>query len=714
MKRLYNVTLAMLLLAMGVVGCQESSSSLSGEGKLRLKVALKSDTQVVPTKASSESSLEESCEIKIYSSEGLIRKYNGLEAMPDELQLTSDHYRAQVTAGQAMAASFESRYFKGETPFVIQASKSTQAEVICRIMNTLVKVNVEESFEQVYPSFEVEISSKDSSLIINQDNKESVAYFLLGESGERLNWTIRATYNNGVEYTHSGSFNALPTTRYDLNIKNSGEVTPEGGASVEIEVVTTPLEENETEIQLHLAPRIIGDDIDLSKTQILDVNNVTPISFVVTTSRTISLLTLESNSFIEWGFKASEINILEVTQDERTELRELGLTFAGNSNEVSGTSHYRVTLNEELMAKITAQEGNHSIAIRAEDSGNKSRVASLDINISASSANAIAPDMSKVFTTKAEMLGVINSDNGLDYQFAYRPVEGDHEWSIIDAQRDGNKLYAQATGLQPATEYEYRIKEGEVMTNLSVRFTTEAALQLPNSSFENWSGSTPLLIFGEGQSMFWDSGNHGSATMSKNVTEPDATVKMSGERSIRLKSQFVGIGGFIGKFAAGNLFAGKYLKTDGTDGVLGWGRPFTSRPTALRGYIKYRPGVVDYSETDLISKNDTDQGIVYVAIGDWAPQDFEGEQWPVVVKTKSKELFDPSEDNKGTIAYGEYVLNSDTDGEEMIEFIIPLDYRDTRKPISLVLVASASRYGDYFSGSSNSTMWLDDLEFIYE
>ncbi|MGL5895195.1 MAG: PCMD domain-containing protein, partial [Bacteroidales bacterium] len=275
-------------------------------------------------------------------------------------------------------------------------------------------------------------------------------------------------------------------------------------------------------------------------------------------------------------------------------------------------------------------------------------------------------------------------------------------------------LYAQATGLQPATEYESRIKEGEVMTNLSVRFTTEAALQLPNSSFENWSGSTPLLIFGEGQSMFWDSGNHGSATMSKNVTEPDASVKMSGERSIRLKSQFVGIGGFIGKFAAGNLFAGKYLKTDGTDGVLGWGRPFTSRPTALRGYIKYRPGVVDYSETDLISKNDTDQGIVYVAIGDWAPQDFEGEQWPVVVKTKSKELFDPSEDNKGTIAYGEYVLNSDTDGEEMIEFIIPLDYRDTRKPISLVLVASASRYGDYFSGSSNSTMWLDDLEFIYE
>ncbi|MGL4993864.1 MAG: DUF4493 domain-containing protein [Bacteroidales bacterium] len=714
MKRLYSIPLAMLMLAMGIVGCQESSNSLSGEGSLRLKVALKSDIESIPTKSTSENSLEESCEIKIYSSEGLIRKYSGLEAMPQELQLTSGEYSAQVTAGQAQAASFTSRYFKGETPFEIEASKSTQVEVICRIMNTLVKVNVEESFQEQYPSFQVEISSKDSSLIINQDNTEDIAYFLLGEEGESLTWTIRATYNNSVEYTHTGSFNALPTTRYDLNIKNSGEVTPEGGASVEIEVVTTPIEENETQIQLHLAPRIIGEDIELSQTQILDVNNTTPISFVVTTSRTISLLTLESNSFTQWGFTSDQISILEVTQEERTELRLLGLTFAGNSNEIAGTSHYKITLNEDLMAKITAQEGNHSIAITAEDSGDKSRSAKLEITVSASSANAIAPDMNTVFTSRAQLLGVINSDNAEIYHFAYRPVEGNHEWSLIEAQRDENRLFANVSGLLPATEYEYRIKEGDVLTNYGVRFTTEQALQLPNSSFENWSGTTPLLIYGQGESMFWDCGNHGSATMSKNVTEPDESIKTSGSKSIRLKSQFVGIGGFIGKFAAGNLFVGKYLKTDGTDGILGWGRPFASRPTALKGYIKYRPGVVDYTSTDLISKGDGDQGIVYVALGDWSGEEFEGEQWPVIVKTKSLDLFDPSENNQGTIAYGEYVLNSNTDGEEMIEFTIPLDYRDTRKPISLVLVASASRYGDYFSGSSNSTMWLDDLEFIYE
>ena len=35
-------------------------------------------------------------------------------------------------------------------------------------------------------------------------------------------------------------------------------------------------------------------------------------------------------------------------------------------------------------------------------------------------------------------------------------------------------------------------------------------------------------------------------------------------------------------------------------------------------------------------------------------------------------------------------------------------------PTSIIIVASASRYGDYFQGSAASKMWLDDMELIYE
>ena len=72
---------------------------------------------------------------------------------------------------------------------------------------------------------------------------------------------------------------------------------------------------------------------------------------------------------------------------------------------------------------------------------------------------------------------------------------------------------------------------------------------------------------------------------------------------------------------------------------------------------------------------------------------------------------------EGIIAYGEMVLKGEVQGSDngLLEFFIPLDYRSTERiPTSIILVASASRYGDYYIGAKNSVMWLDDLELIYE
>ena len=37
----------------------------------------------------------------------------------------------------------------------------------------------------------------------------------------------------------------------------------------------------------------------------------------------------------------------------------------------------------------------------------------------------------------------------------------------------------------------------------------------------------------------------------------------------------------------------------------------------------------------------------------------------------------------------------------------------TRKPTHIVIVCSASIYGDYLTGGENSMLWLDDLELNY-
>lgn len=111
--------------------------------------------------------------------------------------------------------------------------------------------------------------------------------------------------------------------------------------------------------------------------------------------------------------------------------------------------------------------------------------------------------------------------------------------------------------------------------------------------------------------------NWGSTTLSAsgNITQSTTEVwsgAQPGSYAALLTSKKIVI-----KFAAGNIFTGQYLATDGTDGVLGWGRPCTSRPKALKVYVRYEPGSVDVGG-DKIAKEETDKGIIYVAVGDWA------------------------------------------------------------------------------------------------
>ena len=306
-------------------------------------------------------------------------------------------------------------------------------------------------------------------------------------------------------------------------------------------------------------------------------------------------------------------------------------------------------------------------------------------------------------------------------KFRYRVKTESSEWIMVDADSSEKSFSKEIKGLTPGTTYEYQAMDGEQVSSVTCEFTTETEFQPENAGFEYTSGSSPIVIYGGGQQMWWDTGNHGSASMGKNVTTPDTSVKHSGNQSILLSSQFVGVWG-IGKFAAGNLFAGKYLKTDGTDGVLGWGRPCTSRPKALKLWVRYEPGTVDKGGSH-IANGATDQGIIYVAIGDWAGEKYGDETWPFVVKTKDSQLFSTdkkTDSGKGIIAYGEKVFTEVYEGDDtkMKELTIDLDYDNyggtQRKPTSIIIVASASRYGDYFEGSTSSKMWLDDMELIYE
>ena len=75
-----------------------------------------------------------------------------------------------------------------------------------------------------------------------------------------------------------------------------------------------------------------------------------------------------------------------------------------------------------------------------------------------------------------------------------------------------------------------------------------------------------------------------------------------------------------------------------------------------------------------------------------------------------RQLFD--KDDSGIIAYGEFISDESTSSYQRIE--IPIEYRANRTPKYIIIVASSSRYGDYYIGGVGSKLWIDEMELVYE
>ncbi len=316
--------------------------------------------------------------------------------------------------------------------------------------------------------------------------------------------------------------------------------------------------------------------------------------------------------------------------------------------------------------------------------------------------------------------------SGTDLGFKYRE-KGSQEWNVVeDVKVEGGSFSACVRGLHPLTDYEVVAYSGED-TSAIKSVTTESITPLENGGFENWTTIKKIVCpYLSEESAFWGTGNPGAAMVNATVTDKCADVRpgSAGHYSAKLESKFANLAG-IGKFAAGNLFVGKYISTVGTNGIVGFGRKFTSRPVALRFWIKYNCGDIDRIGTlpvgSTLEMGDKDTGSVFIALGDWTKEEYgvdaDGlikgtDDYPVVVDTRDKAtFFNPKSD--AVIAYGEMFLNESIG--EWQQVTIPLDYVTTSKiPTHIVIVTSASRLGDYFTGSTQSVMWLDDMELLYE
>lgn len=304
-------------------------------------------------------------------------------------------------------------------------------------------------------------------------------------------------------------------------------------------------------------------------------------------------------------------------------------------------------------------------------------------------------------TTRATVTG--NVQSGKTPTVEYRK-ESETSWSTVppaNVSTSGNTFSATLTGLSASTTYKYRISvDGSAGSEQT--FTTAAATPLENGAMEEWSqDGKQWNPWAAGNDAFWGTGNPGAAAFIGNLTTPT-------DESVKGQAALLETKNAIIKLGAGNIFTGDFA-LDGLNGLLHFGRPFSAFPSSLRLNYKYTSATINMigdNVGDLASlKGQPDMFQIYIALSD------RSEPYEIRNDPKNRQLFDPEDD--GIIAYGEYTSSETVSTYKQLE--IPLEYRATnRTPKYIIVVASSSKYGDYYIGGVGSKLWLDEMELVYE
>ena len=356
-----------------------------------------------------------------------------------------------------------------------------------------------------------------------------------------------------------------------------------------------------------------------------------------------------------------------------------------------------------------------------------------------------ASSIYEIWATRATVHADVDvaESEGKSVEFAYSE-DGGTTWIYASGVNESEGTWnAQLKGLKPSTRYTYalmidRVQIGDVMT-----FTTEAAPVLPNGSFEHYSkvSGQEFYKFYKPDSCsdccatkFWASGNGDEQTTGSIIPGSMAEITTIStdckDGSVSVLAQSLEVLGM--KLAAGNLFTGQFLCTVGTNGgKVNFGRPWTSRPSALRFYCKYTTDKMDYVDGApdgvSLSKNDYDRAQIKIALGTWNNKKYGGTpESPVCVNTTNESTFVDFYTDESTIANGDIIIHNDgyvlnkgakvsSTTSEWTVYEIPLEYRDLNTyPTHIIISCAASQYGDYFSGSTSSRLWLDKFELVYE
>ena len=637
---------------------------------------------------------------------GHVDDYTSLAESPMTLPAVSFDYTAVAYSGTDGAAAFDAPFYSGSAKFKIAKDEMSNINIACSLANVKVTADFSEDIKKNFSRYQLTVTNGAGTLVFDSAGEaptvDKTGYF---SATGTLSWTLELVNKDGEKYTASDTYSDVKARQY-YNLSFSLEKEDEFGGGAFTIILNDSMDEKEYDLVLDF-----GDETKPEMTADFDYSEPVYITAGDASKKTLSLTS-------EDGFKSI---VLEYP-DPRTK-ETVSCELVGASTEVLGT----LAGNGVIVASVP--EGSKSVSVDISSYAGSLAIGEsffdvfmVDVNnvfdeeritfnvqspvdVEAVSANAWA----RFATVEAKWFPA-SQPEGISFQYR---KDSDSQWIDFDGSvsiNSASRTYsAEIRGLEPKTMYRFRAVTAEDKETKELNFTTEAEGVIHNMSFDSWykpDGSNawyPNLDLSEANYV-WDSANKGTSDLfigSVTPTTPESdlvAVAGEGKKAVKLVSSTA-----LGQFAAGNLYTGKFDKVSGLGAELDWGVPFVSRPLALTGYYMYIPKIIDKGTYNNMTGK-TDIGQIQILLTDW--------NYPFHINT-SKGTFVDFQGDPAIIAYGSFETSETMEKYE--QFTIKLDYRDvTRTPKYIVIVAAASKYGDYFTGGVGSTLYLDEFEFIYD
>ena len=732
----------MMLLVCMAVSCSEVSS-LEEEGYGWLSVGI-SDGQedIVQMKSADEGIVYR---LDIYDSEDVLKA-----SVPDHTTVSEDNpiallmgkYNVKATYGTE-GTGFNNPAFGGENSVRVFAEKPASVDIICKMKKIKFSVSFpdDDDFRSKFSLYEVAVragediltfSSASESAEASRGSFRDTAYFEV-PADKILTYTLTMRNSDGAQYSASNTIEDVASAEHYHFKFTLGEREDIDGA-----LVLNVLLDGEYKTQFSHDILLNFDKLEMpsyshnpefdpvpsdGSLPVYPLGNAITKKFTFSAPRGIKSMII---SHLDANLLAEGLpQVTDLAGAGTEELQVLNYLGISASAVAEGAVEAEIDITDFVKNLAISPEGEpYLMSLTVIDAHNRYARCEFEFSIvSDIQAETLSATPWSSFATLKGRFFSRTAPAGVTFQ--YRKTS-DTEWTEIDPdlmQIDQNTLtYSyRLKGLELDTEYVFRSTsdkdkdDGKEAGEVGFKtYATENTVY--NLGFDDWVkvGKAWYATANEDDvenGLTWDSANEGTADIlgqSLVPTTPEETVVIKG-KAARMES-----GELLSNFAAGNIYTGDFgsATTSPVGATLDWGIPFNSRPLALRGWYRYEPKAIDKTSSAYsYLAGQTDFCQIQIFLTTWSN--------PFTISTGDNRFVDTSERNSSIIAHGQIISQDNTTDNEgnvngYVQFTIPLQYRNLNQPSYIVISGAASRYGDYFTGALGSTLYLDELELVYD